>query len=211
MKRFLILLLCAISYQSTLSQTPDTIPLYDVGCDFNLHPYFSDTSYYYWSQDTLVITHIRNRNCCTAYPVGLLYSANDSIQVSTADTSDTGPDDPICLCDCAFGITFKIPVEADTVYLFWEDEYVVVPKIIASLSEFGSTGSNWIFPNPAKDRVTLTMKGEVHIRNMEGAIVYFSREKESSLSLNDIGLKPGVYVITVNSGGRTYSERLVKQ
>lgn len=209
MKRLLFCLFFVFGQLNTYSQTPDTIPLYDVGCA-SMNPWLIDTSYHYLDQDTLYITHVHHGNCCQDGLVGLLYGTADSIRVAVTDTST---DEGICLCDCSFGYTFRIPVDADSVYLFWQGEYVLVHQIVtSSYGVVREEADEMLFcPNPASDRVTFSVKGPVSIHSMEGKLVYSSGGHETSISLNDIGLTEGTYVVTVHSEHISSRRILMKQ
>jgi len=209
MKGLLFCLLFVFGQLGAYSQAPDTIPLYDVGCA-SWNPWLIDTSYHYLVQDTLYITRVSRGNCCQDGLVGLLYGTADSIRVAVTDTSTN---EVSCLCDCSFGYTFRIPVNADSVYLFWQGEYIIVHQDITSIHESvrEKPDEMLFYPNPASDLVTFSVKSFVSIHSLEGKLVYISNGRKKNVSLNDIGLNQGTYVVTVYSEHESSRRILVKQ
>lgn len=81
--------------------------------------------------------------------------------------------------------------------------------------EENRAGTFVVSPNPADDYVTITRPGndaaQLSIRNASGAVV-MTRQIDSRVTRVDVdGLSSGVYLLSVQSDGKLYSQKLVKQ
>lgn len=190
----------------------DTIPAYDVGC-VSMNPWLLDSAYYFWSGDTLVIRRVVPYGSCCPSIVGLLYHSNDSILVMATDTTSG----PWCLCDCSLGYSFKIPVMGDTAFLYWNGEYVPVPKPIVSTEEGEPVPSRKLnlFPNPTDGPVHIESPTTgvlmLRIRDTRGVLRHESDGSTPSLDLNRVGIEHGTYIVEVFTGSGVMRTMLIKR
>ncbi len=71
-----------------------------------------------------------------------------------------------------------------------------------------------IYPNPAIDRIGirgLSGASDVCIRNIHGQLIICTSMETASGELNVSALSPGIYIITVETGGETVSRRFIKK
>jgi hypothetical protein len=212
MKLLAALLLSIAVDAASMAQTYDTIPAYDVGC-VSMNPWLLDSAYYYWSSDTLVIRRVVPYGSCCPNLVGLLLHSNDSILVMAIDTTSG----PLCLCDCSLGYSFKIVVEGDTAYLYWDGEYTPITKLTTSTlpSMQASTEKMSIYPNPTDDVIIIdlpeTIGHVLRIYDLGGRLRYQSTNRDRLLSLNDIGLGSGRYVIETSTESDVLRSVVIKR
>jgi hypothetical protein len=85
------------------------------------------------------------------------------------------------------------------------------------ISETSAQAGLSIYPNPAADQVTLSIdpsRGEiisVHITDMIGQIVYSSKANNSTVHIDTHTWTPGLYVISGESSGGLFSQKMMKQ
>lgn len=208
MKRLLIILILGLGGLTSYSQTSDTITAHNIHC-VSFYPWGSDTSYYYWSDDTLIIRREHYANCC-ADIFGIMHKSNDSITVQSVDTNTM-----LCLCDCIIGYTFKIPVSKDTIYLYWRGEFIVVAKFHTYLSNVDRHIGNWIYPNPTNDIIYISvssfLNGQIKIYDLKGAIVYETNQLERTLSLDKLHIKSGIYIVAVYTDNQILKKLVIKE
>lgn len=210
MKPYKLLLVCLLFALHARSQNVDTIPTYEVGC-VSPNPHAIDTSYFYWDADTLVIRTVGYGSCCPNL-LGLMHQTSDSIEVWAIDTTSI-----MCLCDCSLGYSFRIPVESDSIYVFWNGDYVLVTKLLNAIQEHHKWDEKdvQVFPNPIEDILNVTMpnwmQAKVSIHDIQGLIVYESNELTNAMSLNDLRFSSGIYVLRIHSNENEIRKLVVKK
>ncbi len=91
-----------------------------------------------------------------------------------------------------------------------EDHYLLIADSIplnVGMKELQAAKELFIYPNPAGDRVSLSVKGKLYFYNVIGEEVLMSEEKETDISF----LKSGVYLLRFDSGEETRFAKLVKE
>ena len=96
--------------------------------------------------------------------------------------------------------------------------------VTASRSEVetGSTTSSVdnssikLYPNPTTSSVTLEITGNtgattVLVTDISGKVISTHTTEESTLSIDMSNVAPGIYLFTVNTGGKMYSEKVIVQ
>lgn len=211
--KLLILLLLSITIDvAGMAQTYDTIPAHDVGC-VSMNPWLLDSAYYYWSSDTLVIRRVVPYGSCCPNLVGLLLHSNDSILVMATDTTSG----PLCLCDCSLGYSFKIVVDGDTAFLFWDGEYIPVPKVIASIPQSTQVSAKklCVYPTPTDAMLFIdfpeSQRHVLRIYDISGKQRYESTDRIRVLNVDQIGLDQGIYVVEVSTAEGLWRSMMIKR
>jgi hypothetical protein len=88
---------------------------------------------------------------------------------------------------------------------------IYLPNII---QENGELAELLIYPNPANSYIILEMAenfDQVFLLDMFGKVVFRNIESADKLKIPTQSLKPGIYILRINSGNRTISTKVAKQ
>jgi len=94
---------------------------------------------------------------------------------------------------------------------------VVKAFSLVSVNELVSGFKPNIYPNPAKNSVTIEFEGlingtfDVEMMNAFGEVIKRGKSTETSANLDVSGLSRGVYFLRLTSGGQTFIEKLILQ
>jgi len=92
--------------------------------------------------------------------------------------------------------------------------WIASNEIITSTDDLPFTGNIRIFPNPVADRLRIQADRpllEVIINDIQGRTLFTFEPGTGSYEIDMTGFKPGTYIVTAVTDGKTWNEKIVKK
>jgi hypothetical protein len=174
-------------------------------CDSLINPYIL--------KDTVKVTGIIERNCCTHKTV-TIDKRNDTIYIREWVIGEG------CRCLCHFCFEINVPgITEDSIYVSFADSVYLAKRslIINTKNPQAQESKMSIYPNPAESSFSLRFSDKieknalVQISDVLGNSIYSSHHKiRDEQVIDNISLSQGIYFIRINTDkGKTYSAKLV--